>query len=30
MKILIRKPTGKEVAEMQTKPVWECEVSEFE
>ena len=30
MKILIRKPTEKEIAEMQTKPVWTCEMSEFD
>ena len=30
MKILVRKPTEQEIAEMQTKPVWTCEVSEFD
>jgi len=30
MKILVRKPTEKEIAKMETKPVWTCEVSEFD
>jgi uncharacterized cupin superfamily protein len=30
MEILIKKPTEKEVAEMQTKPTWGCGVSEFD
>jgi len=28
--ILVRKPTEREVEVMKTKPVWECEVSEFD
>jgi uncharacterized cupin superfamily protein len=30
MEILVRKPTGQEVAEMQSNPVWACDVSEFD
>jgi len=30
MKIIVRKPTEAEKAEMQTKPTWGCEVSEFD
>jgi uncharacterized cupin superfamily protein len=30
MDILVRKPTGQEVAEMQSNPVWTCDVSEFD
>lgn len=30
MKILVRKPTEQEKTEMRTKPVWECEISEFD
>ena len=30
MDILVRKPTDREIAGMKTKPVWNCEVSEFE
>ena len=30
MEILVRKPTEKEAAEMKTKQVWTCDVSEFE
>jgi uncharacterized cupin superfamily protein len=29
MEVIVRKPTEREVVEMQSKPVWECEVSEF-
>lgn len=30
MTITVRKPTDTEKAEMLSKPVWECEVSEFD
>ena len=30
MNIIVRKPTKKEVVEMKTKPVWTCDVSEFD
>ena len=30
MEIIVKKPTEAEKAEMQTKPVWGCEVSEFD
>ena len=30
MEILVRKPTDREIAGMKTKPVWTCEVSEFD
>ena len=30
MDIIIRKPTDKEIFTMKTKPVWMCEVSEFD
>jgi len=30
MDILVRKPTEQEVADMISKPVWGCDVSEFE
>ena len=30
MEVLVRKPTDKEVAEMSSKPVWTCDVSEFD
>lgn len=30
MEIIVRKPTDAEVADMKTKPVWGCEVSEFD
>ena len=30
MSILVRKPNDREIAAMKTKPVWTCEVSEFE
>ena len=29
MEVLVRKPTEKEAAEMKSKPVWTCGVSEF-
>ena len=29
MNITVRKPTDTEKSEMQTKPLWECKVSEF-
>ena len=29
MEIIVRKPTEGEKTEMQTKPIWECGVSEF-
>jgi uncharacterized cupin superfamily protein len=30
MEISVRKPTEKEVVEMQSKSVWRCDVSEFD
>ena len=30
MEVEVRKPTDREIAAMKTKPVWTCEVSEFE
>ena len=30
MNIIVRKATEADKAQMQTKPVWECEVSEFD
>ena len=30
MNITVRKPNDAEKAEMQTKPIWECGVSEFD
>ena len=30
MEILVRKPTEKEVAEMISKPIWTCKISEFD
>jgi uncharacterized cupin superfamily protein len=30
MEVTVRKPTEQEVAEMSSKPVWTCEVSEFD
>jgi len=30
MEILVKKPTEKEIAEMMSKPIWTCEISEFE
>ena len=30
MSIIVRKPSKAEKSEMQTKPVWECGVSEFD
>jgi uncharacterized cupin superfamily protein len=30
MNVLVRKPTEKEIAEMKSKPVWTCDVSEFD
>ena len=30
MSILVRKPTDREITAMKTKPVWTCEVSDFE
>jgi len=30
MDILVRRPTEIEVEVMKTKPIWECEVSEFD
>ena len=30
MDIIIRKPTDREIAAMKTKPVWTCDVSEFD
>jgi len=30
MNVLVRKPTEREVAAMKTKPIWTCDVSEFE
>ena len=30
MDILVKKPTEEEKAEMQTKPIWECNVSKFD
>ena len=30
MDIIIKKPTELEKSEMQTKPIWGCEVSEFD
>jgi len=30
MDIIVRRPTEIEIREMQTKPVWECEDSEFD
>ena len=30
MDIVVRKPTDREIAAMKTKPIWTCEVSEFE
>jgi len=28
--IIVKKPTEAEKADMQSKPIWECEVSEFD
>ena len=30
MDIIVRKPTDREIAEMKSKPVWSCGVSEFD
>ena len=30
MEILVRKPTEEEIVEMRSKPVWVCDVSEFD
>ena len=30
MEVLVKKPSEKEVKEMQSKPVWTCGVSEFD
>ena len=30
MEILVRKPTEIEIADMQSKPIWTCDVSEFD
>ena len=30
MDIIIRKPTDREIAAMKTKPVWTCDISEFD
>jgi len=30
MNITVRKPTEAEIADMGSKPIWECEVSEFD
>jgi len=30
MDIIIRKPTDREISAMKTKPVWTCDVSEFD
>ena len=30
MEITVRKPTGREIAAIKSKPIWTCEVSEFE
>jgi len=30
MEILVRKPTEKEVEVMKSKPVWSCDISEFD
>jgi uncharacterized cupin superfamily protein len=30
MDIIIRKPTDREISAMKTKPVWTCEISEFD
>ena len=30
MQIIVKKPNVQEIAEMQKKPVWGCEVSEFD
>ena len=30
MEITVRKPTEKEVVEMQSYPVWTCDISEFD
>ena len=30
MDIIVKEPTEAEKAEMQTKPIWECDISEFD
>jgi uncharacterized cupin superfamily protein len=30
MDIIVRKPTDREISGMKTKPVWTCDVSEFD
>jgi len=30
MEILVKKPTEKEIAEMMSKPIWTCGISEFD
>jgi uncharacterized cupin superfamily protein len=30
MDIIIRKPTDSQIAAMKTKPIWTCEISEFD
>ena len=30
MEVIVRKPTVQEVTEMKSKPIWTCEVSEFD
>ena len=30
MEILVKKPTEREIAEMMSKPIWTCGVSEFD
>ena len=30
MEVLVKKPTDKEIEEMKSKPIWSCEVSEFD
>ena len=30
MNIIVKKPTDAEITEMSIKPVWECDVSEFD
>ena len=30
MDIVVRKPTDREIVAMKTKPIWTCEVSDFE
>ena len=30
MEVLVKKPTEKEAQDMQSKPIWTCDVSEFD